>query len=590
MGGYTTHGQLLANTIGHGAGVLLFGIVLALLIRRRAARTAAIASALALLWNLSSLAGLGLAGHSGSLGAAVDAAGFTALSFLPALLLHLCLETRFRSVIAVGYAFSILAAALHTAELFLDAAGFHLLGVWTIAAGFSALTAISIVMLLRSPGRSHQSQRLAGSMALFLLAVSMSHFGIQAELAWPLELILHQAGIPLALVVLLQDVRFVLLDAFLRFLANVLLAGLLVGLLAAAWQSLAPAFPLSPFAQGLLVLSGILVLVFYAVLRARLQRVLTRILFRQPDIGRTREHLRNLAAGAENEEQFLERAARALASCMDAELVGLDPAGATPAPGEIVLPLRLAHGALLHVHLGERSGGRRYLSEDLEALSELTAYIVELCDNLREAELRRLVSQAELRALQAQIHPHFLFNAFNTLYGVIPKQASSARQMVLNLSDLFRYFLRPEQTIVTVEEELRIVHAYIEIEKLRLAGRLSVEVALAPEARHEQIPMLSIQPLVENAIKHGIARNQNPGQLSISVHLEPPHLIVQVKDSGSGSQSEPDSSGTGTGLENVRRRLHICYGADASLALDSSAAGSSALLRLPSRQLVGMRQ
>ncbi|MBK5290656.1 MAG: histidine kinase [Acidobacteriia bacterium] len=582
MGAYATHGQLLANTIGHGAGVLLFGIVLALLVRRRTARTAAFASALALLWNLSSLAGLGLASQPGIFPALVDAAGFAALSFLPALLLQLCLERHSRTVITLGYAFSTLAAALHTAELFLDARSFHQLGVWTIAAGFAALTAISIVQ--QKAGRRLLGQRLAGSMALFLLAVSMSHFGFQTELAWPFELILHQAGIPLALVVLLQDVRFVLLDAFLRFLANVLLAGLFVGFLAFVWISIAPASPLSPFSQGLLLLAGILVLVLYAVLRTRLQRLLTHIIFRQPDIAQTRELLRNLAAASQNEEQFLRQAASVLAACMDASL---------PAPGEpaaMILPLRLAHGALLNVRLGERSGGRRYLSEDIEALSELTAYIIELCDNLRETELRRLVSQAELRALQAQIHPHFLFNALNTLYGVIPKQAATARRMVLNLSDLFRYFLRPEQTIVTVEEELRIVEAYIEIEKLRLANRLTVEISLAQDAQSEQIPMLSIQPLVENAIKHGIARNPTPGRLSISIHLEPPHLIVRVQDTGSGAQSEPDRSGTGTGLENVRRRLHICYGADASLVLDSSPAGSTVLLRLPSRCLVEIPQ
>ena len=89
--------------------------------------------------------------------------------------------------------------------------------------------------------------------------------------------------------------------------------------------------------------------------------------------------------------------------------------------------------------------------------------------------MNRLVSQAELRALQSQINPHFLFNALNTLYGTIPREAAGARRMVLNLAEIFRYFLQSDKTFVPLAQEMQIVRAYLEVEQLRLGDRLSVE-------------------------------------------------------------------------------------------------------------------
>src|SRR5664279_3195397 len=108
-------------------------------------------------------------------------------------------------------------------------------------------------------------------------------------------------------------------------------------------------------------------------------------------------------------------------------------------------------------------GGRRYWSEDLEDMRRLGAALVEQVERFRAEELKRLVSQAELRALQAQINPHFLFNAFNTLYGTIDRGSREARRMVLNLADIFRYFLQSHRTVIPLSEELRIVRDNLEI-------------------------------------------------------------------------------------------------------------------------------
>jgi two-component system LytT family sensor kinase len=192
----------------------------------------------------------------------------------------------------------------------------------------------------------------------------------------------------------------------------------------------------------------------------------------------------------------------------------------------------------------------------------------ERLEQFREGELRRLVSQAELRALQAQIHPHFLFNAFNTLYGIIPKESAGARRTVLNLADIFRYFLRTERHIIPLEEEMKIVRAYLEIEALRIGSRLQIEIDVDAATERVSIPVLSVQPLVENAVKHGIAPQAAGGTVRVVARLEDGRLAVRVSDTGPGFGATPLNDGAGVGLDNVRQRLRLCYGPTAILEVE----------------------
>ncbi len=170
---------------------------------------------------------------------------------------------------------------------------------------------------------------------------------------------------------------------------------------------------------------------------------------------------------------------------------------------EVIVPIGYCQAERKYIFLGARRGGRRYLSEDLEVVARMAACVGEQMVHIREVETRRLISQAELRALQAQIHPHFLFSAFNTLYGIIPRHISDARRMLLNLAEVFRYFLQSDKTFVPLEEELRIVKAYLAIEEVRLGDKLRISVDIDNDVLLASVPVLSIQPLVENAIKHG---------------------------------------------------------------------------------------
>lgn len=604
---WTVNESLLVNTLGHSAGVLIFGIFLYLLLQDRAARRlpgstkSMLAAALALAWNLASLLVLG-ANAPGSLFTGVTVAiGFSVLSLLPAVLFDLCLRNRYRVLARCGYALSAVAIVLHVAELFSEAVGYHRLGLGLITVGFGLLTCFAAAGFIASRDHTRRAttSRLVGTMSLFLLAMSFVHLGRgHASQVWSRELAFHHAAIPLALLVLMQDYRFVLLDAFLRFLANVFLAAIFTVGVAQAWRLGWLSRTSTPFLQAMLLAGACLLLIVFAMLRGWVQRLLTRLVFRRPD---QEPLLHNLKSPIRDEADYVLDAASELGRFIGAEasvvdntklrdldlrrpaLVGQLSRGRAELEDqgvEVIVPLRFASGDARCVLLGRRSGGRRYLSEDLLALGRAASLIVEQIEQFRESEMRRLVSQAELRALQSQIHPHFLFNALNTLYGIIPREAKGARDTVLNLSDILRYFLETGKTFLPLEEELHIIKAYLEVEKLRLGEKLHIEIDVDPDALRIPIPILSIEPLIENAVKHAIAPKVEGGVVRLHVRLAEGALHVIVSDTGSGFLPA-GSARPGVGLENVTRRLQLCYGAESRIHIQSGPSGSSVSFAIP---------
>jgi len=619
--------SFLVNTLGHSAGVVLFGIFLYLLLQDRAARRltgsrkSILAAALALAWNVASLLVLGSGSAGGVFSNLMAAIGFSVLSLLPAVLFDLSIPGRYRPLVRTGYALSSVAIALHILELFrlelfrlelfrldlfrlglfhLDLFGggerFHYWGLLLITVGFGTLTAIAAIgSLIRRDGTHRATiSRLVATMSLFLLAMSFVHFGNgHGTQLWSQELAFHHAAIPLALLILLQDYRFVLLDAFLRFVANVALAAVFTaGLFQIRGM---PSWPVGPYGQALELVTVCLGLILFALLRGRLQALLSKIIFRTPDL---EGQLRGLKYSLQDEAEYLRTAATTIGAAMGAEAAvsqdtALDelnlhrPLIASELPRnhpaleqlrmeelgiEAVVPLRLPAGNAHYILLGRRSGGRRYLSEDLQSLERGAAIVVDQLERFRESETRRLVAQAELRALQSQIHPHFLFNALNALYGIIPREAKGARETVLNLADIFRYFLETRKAFLPLEEELHIVRAYLAVERLRLGAKLSVEIDVDPDALSIQIPVLSLQPLVENAVKHGIAPKPEGGCVRIEIRLDAPargqrdRLRITVRDTGVGFTA--GAVKPGVGLDNVRRRLELCYGPAARLEIE----------------------
>jgi two-component system, LytTR family, sensor kinase len=131
---------------------------------------------------------------------------------------------------------------------------------------------------------------------------------------------------------------------------------------------------------------------------------------------------------------------------------------------------------------------------------------------------------------------------------------------VSNLASLFRYSFSVNRGLIRIEEELTIVRAYLEIEKLQLGGKLTTEIDVDEAALRDEVPVLSIQPLVENAVKHGVAARAGPGLVRLSIRRSVERITVEVLNSGSFREPAPDGERNGVGLANVQRRLALCYG------------------------------
>jgi len=193
---------------------------------------------------------------------------------------------------------------------------------------------------------------------------------------------------------------------------------------------------------------------------------------------------------------------------------------------------------------------------------------------VRAAELERELVEAKLRALQMQIEPHFLFNALNLVSSCIRVDALRAETMLAQLSDFLRATLRAGGAQeVRLDHELAMVSAYLEIMKARFPDRLRVELDTSAESRRALVPNLILQPLVENAVKHGIARHARVGTVRITAARDGDALRLTVADDGPGAPADGLSAGRGVGLTNTAERLAHLYGAAARIAAGEAPGG-----------------
>lgn len=198
----------------------------------------------------------------------------------------------------------------------------------------------------------------------------------------------------------------------------------------------------------------------------------------------------------------------------------------------------------------------------------------------RIEEQKRLLTQSEIKLLQAQINPHFLFNALNTLAAVIRRDPESARQLVLYLSTFFRKSLKRLEGDATLGDEIEHVDAYLHIELARFSDRLHVQFEVADELLGLRLPAFLLQPLVENAIKHGIAQMLEPG--SIVIHAERLGNVLTVVVEDSAGLYQPKPGGDGLGMNLVDRRIKLRFGPDFGLAMTCQPdCWTRATLRLP---------
>jgi two-component system, LytTR family, sensor kinase len=253
----------------------------------------------------------------------------------------------------------------------------------------------------------------------------------------------------------------------------------------------------------------------------------------------------------------------------------------TKPPAQLLLPLRVHEEALYALAVSRDPVQGSILRGEFEFLRRIAHQLetrleaVRLADIRREREqheerLRAQLTEAELRALRAQVQPHFLFNSLNTIAHLTIAAPELAERMTTMLASIFRYVLTStEDTLVPLEQEVRFIEDYLAVEQMRFGRRLTTEILIDGPSRAMLVPPLILQPLVENALLHGLAPKIEGGLVRLTTRWEERQFCIQVEDTGVGleASSSKHSAGTHVGLANIRRRLECHYGPSATLSI-----------------------
>ena len=204
----------------------------------------------------------------------------------------------------------------------------------------------------------------------------------------------------------------------------------------------------------------------------------------------------------------------------------------------------------------------------------------------RASELATQLAQAQLQALRMQINPHFLFNTLNSIAALLHKDVEAADRMIARLGDFLRLTLKTsDDQIVNFEQELEFLKCYLEIEHTRFQDRLVIAMEVEPQALPVKVPNLILQPIVENAIRHGVARQSTSGHITIRAFRKNGRLIMQVEDNGPGLTTVSNGPISGIGLSNTRARLERFYGEDYDLQIaNATSRGVIVTLEIPASE------
>lgn len=208
-------------------------------------------------------------------------------------------------------------------------------------------------------------------------------------------------------------------------------------------------------------------------------------------------------------------------------------------------------------------------------IAYVIAYYVDLrSQERRAAELQTDLVRAELQVLKMQLQPHFLFNTLHSVAALVNTDPRAAQRMICSLGDLLRMSLVGEDAPeVTLRRELQFLKVYFDIQKVRFQDRLVTEINVASEVLGAKVPYMLLQPLAENAIKHGVGRRSGWGKVEISAYREADNICIFVVNDNGVSHAAPEQGGLGIGLENIRSRLRILYGAKGRLSVQDLSDG-----------------
>lgn len=224
-----------------------------------------------------------------------------------------------------------------------------------------------------------------------------------------------------------------------------------------------------------------------------------------------------------------------------------------------------------------RSGWKEISPADVELARGISSLLSSQMEIARLTEQAQLAVQAELKALQTQINPHFLFNAINTIVSYCRTKPMIARELLLKLSEVFRYTLQGQGYLSALEEELQVVKDYMAIEQARFGERIQLDIHVPEHLLKTAIPRFSLQPLVENAVRHGVSKKPGPGNILIQATEVEHGVQFQVKDNGIGIPADRmnyilrsgEGENMGIGLSNVHQRLVNLFGPSAGIRIES---------------------
>ncbi|ACU63156.1 sensor histidine kinase [Chitinophaga pinensis] len=205
-----------------------------------------------------------------------------------------------------------------------------------------------------------------------------------------------------------------------------------------------------------------------------------------------------------------------------------------------------------------------YISEEWKSMANARM----LQQQYRLLQLEQQQTAFELELLRAKINPHFLYNMHNTIAGLISQDPAKAEELVLLLSKFFRFTLNKDSvTCHPVKDELDIISTYLHMQQIRYGNRMRYTIHAAPDTLHMQMPSFILQPLVENAVKHGIETMAADGNIDVQLSLKDTHLVICIADSG---PAFPDIPGTGMGLQMVMNKLKLLYGDNYTIELNNT--------------------
>jgi two-component system, LytTR family, sensor kinase len=592
---------LLVNLMGFSVGLALFVLLAVMVLRHRekGGRLLLLSTAaLGIMWNAGELFLVVLRDFfSDPEFPWVTAAAYSALGFLPSVVVHSAqLGGKARKIPTVAaYVLSTGAALLH---LYSAAVGGEVpsrTALFTLTIG--AVSLIAALLIFNFSDLIEQKAVWASALLIFALS-SLHLVGKGEGSVWYIELVAHQSSLPLGLVILYQNYRFAFGDLFLkRAISVIFLAG--VASAVYAWV----AVPLTryheshdrddPLAGGIMLVLWVATGLTYPALHRAAVWLVDRIILRRPDYDELQRAIADDIEGLETEDEVLHTVRERLAETLtagEANLTLTEPAanGAVPAnlfyPEGAELAIATAEPPFHKLTISNLKGGRRILSDEAAMLGASASIAARRIDAIRVArerfelearqqEFAMLAAEAQLTALRAQINPHFLFNALTTIGYLIESAPDKALQTLLQLTKLLRAVLSRPTEFTTLGEELNLIESYLEIEKARFEERLVLSINVDASLRKLKIPSLILQPLVENAVKHGIAENKAGGEVAIIAQLQnadngSPLLVITVRDPGCRDAAEVSCSHEGVGLQNVRDRLQTHYGSAASVDLD----------------------